>query len=89
MQLMTCNTCKKIVHVNAIGICLGCQMHSSEPQPDEYKASLQEKLEQRAKEIEDALQKQETKSMDVCQQSSNGKRVGKRNSQRKKASDES
>jgi hypothetical protein len=81
---MTCNTCRKIVYVNNTGICIGCQIHSTEPQADEFKESYQQKLENRVKEIEDALQKQETKSMDACEQTNHGQRMGKGNSKRKK-----
>lgn len=94
MDFMTCNSCRKLVHVNNTGICLGCQTHSSTPQPDEWKPTFQEQLEKRAtelqeeikksKETEDAIQESEAKSVDVCEQTNHGQTVGKRNSKRKK-----
>lgn len=49
---------------------------------DEQKTKLEERLE----EIQDALQKSETKSVDAQEQTSNGQGVGSRNPKRKKAS---
>lgn len=35
MQYMTCNTCRRVVQLNATGICLGCQRgFVKEPQED-------------------------------------------------------
>lgn len=98
MKAMTCTTCHKVVYVNNTGICLGCQMRSSELMGDEWKPeqpankvmSQEEILTERVKELENAIQESdqesEAKSVDVCEQTSDGQGVAKRNSKRKKAS---
>lgn len=92
MNFMTCTTCTRVVQVNCTGICLSCQrgfLH--EPGEDAFISNEHQtkKLKARLEEIEDALQKSETKSVDVHQQTRNGKGMGERNPKRKKASPQS
>ena len=100
MNYMKCTTCTALVNANATGICMACQMQNGGvPQEDTYKepilaksvnkpsdlgAKSVEQLMERQKEIEDALQKSESKSMDACEQAEDGKTVGKGNAKRRK-----
>lgn len=100
MNYMKCTTCQALVNVNATGICMACQMQNGGvPQEDAYKepvlaksvnkpSDLGEKtvkeLMERQKEIEDALQESESKSMDARQQAKDGQTVGKGNAKRRK-----
>lgn len=45
MKLMTCSSCKGVVIVNNTGVCIACQLHSSEPQADAYTPEMDQTLE--------------------------------------------
>lgn len=79
-QWMPCTTCKAIVQLNATGICLGCQGgFNPQNKEDRYLP----------KEGEDAIQKQETKSMDVQPEARDGEGMGKGNAEGQEAPSES
>lgn len=78
MLFMTCTTCTKVVQVNPTGTCLGCQRgFVAAPQEDAYEFHKEE--------VENAIQKQETKELDVPKQSSSRSQVSKRNTKRSKS----
>lgn len=101
MNWMQCQTCRATVSTNCTGVCLGCQrgfLHH--PQEDHFiekkrsskKDSEQkklEKLQERQKEIEKELahadEKPIPKSLDACEQTKDGKEVGKGNTKKRKA----
>ena len=86
MNFMQCNCCRGIVNVNATGICYGCQRQTGGIlQEDKYIEEKQvlSNLLERERKIEDAIQKQESESLDVCHKAKDGKRVGKRDSKGK------
>lgn len=82
MIFMACTTCKRVVQVNSTGTCLGCQRgFIGAPQEDAYEFHKPE--------VEDALQKSETKSLDAPKQARDGRPMGKRNTKRKKPASKS
>lgn len=93
MNFMNCATCGGLVQVNATGTCLGCQRgFVGIPQEDAWINSKEGKrcvLENRKKEVEDALQKRETKEIPVCQQTKGCKSVRKTHFQREKTPNKS
>ena len=102
MKFMECTTCKRLVQINETGTCLGCQRgFSSEPQEDAWKPEENVQtddflgvksvidLQEREKELEDALKIESPKSMDARKQASDGKRVGEGNAKRRKAPNKS
>lgn len=84
MDWMTCTTCRAIAQSNNVGICYACQMgFQNEPSEDHHsvikaKEKPLEDLLDRKKEIEDALQKPEAKSVPARKQAGDGKKVGRR-----------
>jgi len=86
MRFMTCSTCSRVVQINCTGICLSCQRGFQHgPSEDAYsnKWADTQALTKRLEEIEDALQKSETKSIHVCEQTVHGQAVRSRNPKRK------
>lgn len=84
MHFMTCNACKHLVQVNPTGICLGCQQGFIEPQEDSWKNHYVK--EEKPKGVLDhAIQESIPKEILPQKSSPSRKRMGKGNSQRKKA----
>lgn len=91
MNFMKCTTCSALVNINATGICMACQMQNGGiPQEDTYTAknvqntAILSELLAKKQEIEDALQKSESKSLDACQPTEDGEKMGKGNAKRRK-----
>lgn len=88
-QWMQCTTCKAIVQLNNTGICLACQggFNSTEIK-DKYELNDIDKLKEREKELENALQKPSTEKVHVQPTPKASKGVRGSNSKRKKAPQE-
>lgn len=86
MKFMECQGCRATVQANDIGICLGCQRgFLGVPQEDSYAEINRKSLQTREKEIEDAIQKSESKSLPVRKSPKDGRTVAKRNTKNKAA----
>ena len=96
---MVCTTCRGTVQMNSTGICLGCQGGFKGPQKEDRYLPIETKIgskedkikrfKEREKELEDAIQKSETKSVHVCEQTRVSKGVRSKNAKRKETSKES
>ena len=90
MDFMTCTTCRAVVQINNTGVCLACQKGFKQAPEQDHDAFTEQdqlaKLKKREKELEDAIQVETTREMDVGNSSGNGQKMGKRNAQKRKAS---
>ena len=72
MNFMNCGSCGMVVEINNTGICLGCQRgFINLPQEDAWKNSPEKeklRLEERKKELENAIQKSSSAEVSICNQ---------------------
>lgn len=87
---MFCTTCGNSVLRNATGICLSCQRgFIGLPQEDDLAIVQAKELEERKKEIEDALQKREPAQVPLGDESKSRRRIRKQDTKSEKASKKS
>jgi len=88
MNFMSCGSCSRVCEINNTGICLGCQRgFVNLPQEDSWEKSPHRKkvkLEQRQKELEDAIQESSAKEVSLRKKAGSGQGVRTPHSQRKK-----